>query len=76
MVKTESIGFSVTLFAVFALLTITILMLRRTMKVFGQAELGGAKIPKIVCSIILSSFWVIYVILSSLQAQGVMNVGF
>ena len=65
-----------TVFAVFALLTIAILMLRRTFKLFGQAELGGTRGPKIVSAVIIGFFWIIYVVLSSLQAQGVMNVGF
>ncbi|KAK7113071.1 sodium/calcium exchanger 3-like [Littorina saxatilis] len=75
-VNTGSLGFSVTLFAVFALLTMTMLMLRRSLSVFGKAELGGKKIPKIVSAIIIGFFWVIYIIMSSLQAQGVINVGF
>ena len=74
--KTGSLGFSVALFAVFALLTITMLMLRRALKVFGKVELGGTKKPKIVSAVIIGSFWVIYILMSSLQAQGVINVPF
>ena len=74
--KTGSLGFSVTLFAVFALCTVSLLMLRRSLKVFGRAELGGTRSPKIVSTVLVSAFWVVYILLSALQAQEVMDVGF
>ncbi|KAK7507405.1 hypothetical protein BaRGS_00001340 [Batillaria attramentaria] len=75
-VHTGSLGFSVMLFAVFALMTITILMIRRNLKMFGHAELGGPKQTKIVSAVIITMFWVVYIIMSSLQAQGIIDVGF
>ncbi|KAL8603603.1 hypothetical protein ACOMHN_022555 [Nucella lapillus] len=75
-VKTSSIGFSVTLFAVLALLTVTLLMCRRMLKVFGKAELGGKKTPKIASALLVGFFWVLYIVLSCLQAQNVIDVGF
>lgn len=76
MVNTGSLGFSVAVFAVLALITITLLMLRRSLTIFGKAELGGPRRPKIVSACFIGFFWVIYIVLSSLQAQGVMDVGF
>merc|ERR1712141_648678 len=46
VVKDAALGFSVTLYSITAILAIALLMLRRTMKLFGNAELGGAVGPK------------------------------
>jgi solute carrier family 8 (sodium/calcium exchanger) len=73
-VKTGSLGFSVTLFTVLAIVTIVVLMLRRSLAVFGKAELGGTKVPKVVSAVVVFSFWIIYVSLSALQVQGVIHV--
>ena len=74
--KTDSLGFSVTVFTILAALTVSILMLRRTLGVFGKVELGGAIGPKIFTAIIVGSFWIIYVLLSALVAEKVIDVGF
>ncbi|XP_076458128.1 sodium/calcium exchanger 1-like [Babylonia areolata] len=75
-VKTDSLGFSVTLFAVFAVITVCLLMLRRSLKCFGMAELGGTRTPKIISALLVGFLWVLYIILSILQAEGVMDVAF
>jgi len=69
-----SLGFSVTVFCIEALLAIIILMLRRNPSVGG--ELGGPKSVKTVTSAIFVFFWVFYVFISALEAYKVIDPGF
>merc|ERR1711872_1044122 len=69
-----SLGFSVTIFCIEALLAILILMARRSPVVGG--ELGGPKAVKTVTSSIFVFFWVFYVLISALEAYDVIEPGF
>merc|ERR1739844_655690 len=71
-VEVGSLGFSVTIFCVEALLAIMILMLRRHPSVGG--ELGGPRSIKIASASIFVGFWVLYVLLSALDAYKVIVV--
>merc|ERR1719444_714765 len=73
-VSPGSLGFSVTIFCIEALLAIAILMLRRNPSVGG--ELGGPKSVKTVTSGIFVFFWVFYVFISALEAYKVIEPGF
>merc|ERR1719510_121647 len=73
-VPVGSLGFSVTVFCIEALLAIVILMLRRNPSVGG--ELGGPKSVKTVSAAIFVFFWTFYVLLSALEAYGVIEPGF
>ena len=64
-VQAGSLGFSVMLFCVCAVVAIALLMLRRGKRVGG--ELGGEKVFKVPTSIVLIFLWIIYILLSSLQ---------
>ncbi|XP_071482369.1 sodium/calcium exchanger 1-like [Diadema antillarum] len=68
-VEPGSLGFSVTIFSVFAIIAIAILLLRRRLPGIG-GELGGSRTPKIVSSAIFVTLWLLYLILSSLEAYG------
>lgn len=65
-VEPGSLAFSITLFAIFALLSMGVLLLRRRASVGG--ELGGARIPKVLTSLLFFGLWFLYVLLSSLEA--------
>lgn len=69
-----SLGFSVTIFCIEALLAIAILMLRRNPAVGG--ELGGPKSVKTITTGIFVFFWVFYVFISALEAYKVIEPGF
>ena len=69
-VESGSLGFSVTLYTATAILSVILLMLRRVLPIFGNAELGGNVAAKYVSSVFLVCLWFTYVILSSLQAYG------
>ena len=71
IVPPGSLAFSVTLFTVCALLCLTLLLLRRKMAVFGEAELGGPQTTKYISFGICLALWFIYVLLSSLQSYGI-----
>jgi len=73
-VPVGSLGFSVTIFCIEALLAIAILMIRRSPAVGG--ELGGPKIFKTISSAIFVFFWCFYVAISALEAYEVINPGF
>jgi len=68
-VPVGSLGFSVTIFCIEALLAILILFLRRHPSVGG--ELGGPKLWKTISSGCFVFFWVFYVAISAMQAYEV-----
>ncbi|XP_064606373.1 sodium/calcium exchanger 2-like [Liolophura sinensis] len=68
-VKAGSLGFSVVLYTVAAVLAIVLLFLRRKLALFGNAELGGPFGPKVVSAIVVFFLWIMYVVLASLQAH-------
>ena len=69
-VEAGNLGFSVTVFAICAVLTISLLMVRRMVPAFGKAELGGPAPAKYASGAVLVCLWFVYVILSSLQSYG------
>jgi solute carrier family 8 (sodium/calcium exchanger) len=69
----SSLAFSVTLFCSEAVIAILILLVRRCKAVGG--ELGGPPIPKYITGVALIGLWVIYLVISSLEAYGVIKVG-
>merc|ERR1712200_48430 len=73
-VEPGSLGFSVTIFCIEAVLAICILLARRSPAVGG--ELGGPKSVKTVTSSIFVFFWVFYVLISALEAYKVIDPGF
>merc|ERR1711936_1443058 len=66
-VPVGSLGFSVTVFCIEALLAIFILLIRRNPAVGG--ELGGPKLFKTISSAIFVFFWVFYVMISSQDSK-------
>ncbi|XP_076843722.1 sodium/calcium exchanger 2a isoform X2 [Brachyhypopomus gauderio] len=65
-VNPGSLAFSVTLFTIFALINMSVLMLRRRPSVGG--ELGGPKTTKILTSVFFIGLWLLYITFSSLEA--------
>lgn len=68
-VPAGSLAFSVAVFTICAVVCIAVLMLRRTLKVFGNAELGGPNIPKYGSAVFLCCLWLVYILLSILQVS-------
>ncbi|XP_064624079.1 sodium/calcium exchanger 1-like isoform X3 [Lineus longissimus] len=60
-----SLGFSVTVYVISAVVAITLMMIRRHKCIGG--ELGGPKLMKIFTVIFLFGLWVLYVVISSLE---------
>merc|ERR1712045_671956 len=73
-VPVGSLGFSVTVFCIEATLAVLILLARRHPAVGG--ELGGPKFFKTISSSLFVFFWVFYVMISALEAYGVIEPGF
>merc|ERR1711902_184083 len=73
-VPVGSLGFSVTIFCLEATLAVLILLARRHPAVGG--ELGGPKFFKTISSSLFVFFWVFYVMISALEAYGVIQPGF
>jgi hypothetical protein len=69
----RSLGFSVTVFCIEALVAILILFIRRSPSVGG--ELGGPKNIKTITSGIFVFLWVFYVMISALEAYKVIEPG-
>lgn len=70
-VKTGALGFSVALFLVTSVVCFAILVLRRW-KLKG--ELGGPALTKWLSAGILVLLWVFYILMSTLQTQGIITV--
>ncbi|XP_065559522.1 sodium/calcium exchanger 2-like isoform X2 [Artemia franciscana] len=70
VVRAGSLSFGVVVFTVCAILTITLLVCRRKLNIFGRAELGGPTATKYISCSILFLLWIIYILLSSFQAYG------
>jgi solute carrier family 8 (sodium/calcium exchanger) len=73
-VDPASLGFSVTIFCIEAVIAIAILMIRRNPAIGG--ELGGPRGAKTVTSCIFVSLWVFYVFIAALEAYKVIEPGF
>ncbi|XP_061889103.1 sodium/calcium exchanger 1-like isoform X2 [Entelurus aequoreus] len=61
-----TLAFSVTLFTIFAFICIAVLLYRRRAGIGG--ELGGPRVPKMLTTALFFSLWLMYIILSSLEA--------
>jgi len=71
-----SLAFSVVIYTVCALICIGLILARRNLSFFGNVELGGPTVPKVFSGCFLFFLWILYVLLSSLQAYGHINVNF
>ncbi|XP_032870151.1 sodium/calcium exchanger 3-like isoform X1 [Amblyraja radiata] len=65
-VNPGSLAFSVTLFTIFAFVTISVLLYRRRPHIGG--ELGGTRRGKLITCSIFISLWLLYVVFSALEA--------
>ena len=68
-----SLSFSVSIFSIFAVITIAFFMMRRTLSFFGKAELGGPQTPRILTSAFFVFLWLLYVLLASLQTYEIIE---
>ncbi|ESO09920.1 hypothetical protein HELRODRAFT_72786 [Helobdella robusta] len=69
-VQAGSLSFSVVIYVVLAIICLVGLMVRRYNKFLGKAELGGPTCQKTVTAVLFICMWIIYALLSSLQAYG------
>lgn len=67
-VQAGTLGFSVGIYSACAFLCITLLMMRRCIKRFGGGELGGNKVLAQLSGCFMIFLWILYIILSSLEA--------
>ena len=74
-VKAGALSFSVALYTIAAIICLGLIIVRRYVKVFG-GELGGKASLKWVCFVIMIVLWVLYILLSSLQAYGHIKANF
>uniref|UniRef100_A0A671WV59 Solute carrier family 8 member 1b n=1 Tax=Sparus aurata TaxID=8175 RepID=A0A671WV59_SPAAU len=60
------LAFSVTLFTIFAFISVAVLMYRRRPEIGG--ELGGPRTAKVLTTMLFVSLWLLYILFSSLEA--------
>ena len=65
-VEPGSLAFSVTLYTVFAFLSMGVLLLRRRPAIGG--ELGGPRSAKLLTTLLFLGLWLLYILFSSLEA--------
>ena len=70
VVPAGSFSYSVVLYTVCALASLGLLAARRALRLFGQAELGGPRGPALASAGVLCLLWLLYIVLSSLEATG------
>ncbi|CAI5448866.1 unnamed protein product [Caenorhabditis angaria] len=58
------LGISVAVFMICSVLFLSVLVLRRKLKIFGRGELGGPFGPKILSGLFFIALWVVYVAVS------------
>uniref|UniRef100_A0A8C9R402 Solute carrier family 8 member 2b n=1 Tax=Scleropages formosus TaxID=113540 RepID=A0A8C9R402_SCLFO len=61
-----SLAFSVTLFTIFAFISMGVLLLRRRPSIGG--ELGGPRVPRALTTLLFFGLWFLYILFSSLEA--------
>ena len=61
------------LYMVVAVLGLGVIVARRYLRVLGQAELGGPPTMKKVSCAFLVTLWLVFVIISTLKAYGVIS---
>jgi solute carrier family 8 (sodium/calcium exchanger) len=69
-VRAGTLTFSVAVYTIVSFVCLAVLFMRRYMKVFGRGELGGPTVPKYLTSILFVTLWIIYIVMSALQAYG------
>jgi len=72
-VKAGTLAFSVMIYTICAIAAITLIMVRRFLPIFGNAELGGPNVTKWASSIFFIGLWFLYVLLSILQSYDVIE---
>ncbi|XP_050664131.1 sodium/calcium exchanger 1 [Leptidea sinapis] len=70
-VEPGNLAFSVTMFCSEAMLAVLVLVLRRRKSIGG--ELGGPKTIKTITSMFFFSLWLVYLLMSTLEAYGVIK---
>ncbi|XP_051869601.1 sodium/calcium exchanger 3 [Pristis pectinata] len=65
-VEAGTLAFSVTLFTIFAFVSVSILLYRRRPHIGG--ELGGPRGPRIVTAVLFGGLWLLYILFSCLEA--------
>ena len=71
-----TLSFSVIVYTCCAITTILLLMARRFLPIFGQAELGGPKLTKSLSAAFFLFLWLLYIVLSILQSYGLISSPF
>ncbi|XP_053329900.1 sodium/calcium exchanger 2 [Spea bombifrons] len=66
VVQTGTLAFSVTLFTIFAFISISVLLYRRRPHIGG--ELGGSRLSKTLTTMLFVGLWLLYILFSSLEA--------
>ncbi|XP_046450400.1 sodium/calcium exchanger 3-like isoform X2 [Daphnia pulex] len=69
-VEAGSLGFSITVFTITAVLSLALLVTRRCSAACGRGELGGPLGTRYASAIFLLLLWMAYVLLSSLETYG------
>ncbi|EFX70229.1 hypothetical protein DAPPUDRAFT_328233 [Daphnia pulex] len=69
-VEAGSLGFSITVFTITAVLSLALLVTRRCSAACGRGELGGPLGTRYASAIFLLVLWMAYVLLSSLETYG------
>ena len=76
VVNAGTLSFSVVVYTLCAITAIALLMTRRFLPIFGNAELGGPRVTKYLSAAFFLFLWLLYIVLSILQCYGYINSPF
>ena len=74
VVPRGSLVFSVVVYTCCSVLAVTLLMVRRRFRMFGQAELGGPLVSKVLTAMLFFAMWIFYILISAMKAQNIITV--
>ncbi|XP_040572646.1 sodium/calcium exchanger 2 isoform X3 [Lepeophtheirus salmonis] len=73
-VPAGDLSVSVTLYTICAVLAVLLLLVRRFLGIFGNAELGGPNLGKYISATFLLILWFLYILFSTLQTYGIISL--
>uniref|UniRef100_A0A1B6E8E5 Calx-beta domain-containing protein n=1 Tax=Clastoptera arizonana TaxID=38151 RepID=A0A1B6E8E5_9HEMI len=75
-VPSGSLGFSVLMYSVAAVIAVVLIIVRRNLAVFGKAEIGGPTATRWFTVVVLVILWILYITFTWLQTYGVIEANF
>ncbi|CAF0716748.1 unnamed protein product [Brachionus calyciflorus] len=76
-IESQYLGIQIALFLIINVICHVLMILRRKLHIFGNAEFGGTDYPRLISSLLLIVLWIFYVLVISLLSFEylIINIG-